>query len=577
MKTFNQSIKAVCFGMVMLNFALGSPAFALDAFLKTQVSTKTRPEPEISQVNIVRFDENVKPVATTISYEEVLNVEIILDASKTMSEMDSQGRTKLDIAKNIITTLVENLPKHTRFALRVNGGQYDNNCLDTALLVSFEKGNGAKVLEALQGIQPKGLTPLFYSIRDSIKDFQNLNGGKVVFVLSDGQESCDIGQTDTCAVTFERVDRARTGQVIHVIGINPPSEDAVRGLSCIAIRGHGDFLNTHTHTSEDFIRLAQKTGRLRYAIYQVFENLTEVKLLDAAIGDSPHILKPGVYRLEVSTIPPLSTYFTLDRLHNLTLGIVNSNGGLDTYDRAHLALGNWYYRNGQIQEAMAEYIKILKLDPRHADAYLNIAILMDEVIKDKAKAIELYRTYLELGGPRQAEVRQWIRRNLEVLQIPAPRVPQVPKPATKEEMLTRLRQETTERSGLSPEEQKAITLRATLLTNHPQIVSFRNEDLDKATIIGINVLPQTTDAEASNLAIQVGNQIQQELNKTPGIVIFRNNVQVVEARFSETEKRYITVPAGTSRSSPTSGPSPTGGQYPVSGQPPASRPAQTPR
>jgi len=569
-------LKIFCWLVMVLSFTPTSPVFAIDAFLKSEISTKLTPEPEISQVNIVRFNEKVQPVATNITYEEVLNVEIILDASQTMSELDLQGRTKMEVAKSIVTTLVENLPKHTRFALRVNGGQYANNCLDSALLVAFERGNGAKVLEKLKEVQPKGLTPLFYSLRESAKDFQNLSGGRVVFVLSDGQETCDTGFTDACAVTFERVEQARTGQIVNVIGINPVSPDASRGLECIAVRGHGNLLSTNTHTQEDIVRLAQKTGRLRYSIHQVFEDLTDIRVLDAAIGDSPHVLNPGIYRLEISTIPPLSTYFTLDRSHNLTLGVVSSDGGLDTYDRAHLALGNWHLENGRTQEALAEYSKVLKLDPRNTDAYLNIAIVTDDILKDKTRAIELYRRYLELGGSRQAEVRQWIREDLEAVQATTPKPPRAPE-VRKEEVMARLQKEATERSGLSPEEQKVLNVRAQLTSGHPQIVSFRNEDLDKASVIGINVLATVTDTEAANLAIQVGNEIQRGLGKTPGIVIFRNNSQVVEARFNEADRAYRAVSPGTPAQPPAPGQPPSGEQPPAAGQPPAGGQPSPPR
>jgi tetratricopeptide (TPR) repeat protein len=542
-----------------------SSAFAIDGFFKTQISTKTTPEAEISQANVVRLNEKIPSRATNLVYEEVLNVEIILDASKTMSEFDLQGRTKIEVARNIIATLIENLPKHTQFALRVNGGAHDNNCLDTALLIPFEKGNGSKILEKIKEVQPKGLTPLFYSIRDSIKDFENLKGGKVTFVISDGHETCDTGFTDTCAVTFDKLDQAKTGQVIHVIGINPVSQSALQGLECIAVRGHGNLLNTNLQTQGDLIRLAQKTGRLRYSIHQVFEDLTDVKLLDAAIGDSPHVLKPGIYRLEISTIPPLSTYFTIDRLHNLTLAIVNSERGLDTYDRAHLALGNSYAERGRIREAIAEYNKILKLDPRNADAFLNLAILTDDALKDKSKAIELYRTYLELGGSRQAEVRKWIRDAQAAIQAAAPKSLTPPGPG-KVETIDQLKQKATEKAGTSPEEQKVLDLRTNLQNSLPQVVSFRNSDFDKASVVGVNILSTVTDADASILATEIGNRIQQELNKTPTIVIFRNNAQVTEAKFNETEKRYTAV------LTTTAGQAPPGEQPPAGAQPPAEQP-----
>ncbi len=121
-------------------------------------------------------------------------------------------------------------------------------------------------------------------------------------------------------------------------------------------------------------------------------------------GFSRHELPAGVYKLEFLTIPPLVAYATVDQQRETTIGIVRSGLGLDLYDRAHLALGNRYYDNGQIEEAMTEYQKVLDFDSQNINAHLNMGIIYQDILNDKEQAANHYKIYLELQGPRQEEV-----------------------------------------------------------------------------------------------------------------------------------------------------------------------------
>ena len=71
-----------------------------------------------------------------------------------------------------------------------------NNCFDSELVIPFSPNNGQLVLDSLTNIQPTGLSPLTYSLRQVLSDFGEHVGAKIVFLVTDGQETCDIEPAD---------------------------------------------------------------------------------------------------------------------------------------------------------------------------------------------------------------------------------------------------------------------------------------------------------------------------------------------------------------------------------------------
>lgn len=52
--------------------------------------------------------------------------------------------------------------------------------------------------------------------------------------------------------------------------------------------------------------------------------------------------------------------------------------------------------------------KLIRLDPTYANAYLNRGIIAADVQHDRQRALECFRTYVNLDGQRSTEVRRWI-------------------------------------------------------------------------------------------------------------------------------------------------------------------------
>ena len=73
--------------------------------------------------------------------------------------------------------------------------------------------------------------------------------------------------------------------------------------------------------------------------------------------------------------------------------------------------------NHKFKLARIEYEKALKVAPNDSDTHYNLAILYDDHLNNKKKAIEHYRAYLRLRPNAQdaAKVRYWIREAQKAL------------------------------------------------------------------------------------------------------------------------------------------------------------------
>lgn len=137
----------------------------------------------------------------------VTRILFIVDASQSMKT--NWGNTsRMEGAKKILAEMVDSLGKveHLEMALRVYGHQHLhslNNCKDTRLLVGFSnrRSNPILIKSRLREIEPKGITPIAYSLEQSERDFpKGPNTRNIIILITDGEESC---KGDPCAVSRE--------------------------------------------------------------------------------------------------------------------------------------------------------------------------------------------------------------------------------------------------------------------------------------------------------------------------------------------------------------------------------------
>jgi Tfp pilus assembly protein PilF len=70
-------------------------------------------------------------------------------------------------------------------------------------------------------------------------------------------------------------------------------------------------------------------------------------------------------------------------------------------------MGVAYMEKKDYATAAEKFKKVLEMDPAYDMAVLNLGIIYDEHIVDKDQALKYYDRYIELKGPRSAEVQRW--------------------------------------------------------------------------------------------------------------------------------------------------------------------------
>ena len=129
----------------------------------------------------------------------------LLDASGSM--LGQWGpTTRIVVAKKFLSDFVDSLRvnKDLELALRVYGHQYASRyqrCDDSKLEVPFGPDNNDAILMKIRQIQPKGTTPIAYSLEQAANDFpKDKDARNIIIIITDGIESCN---GDPCKVSME--------------------------------------------------------------------------------------------------------------------------------------------------------------------------------------------------------------------------------------------------------------------------------------------------------------------------------------------------------------------------------------
>lgn len=162
---------------------------------------------------------------------------LVLDASGSMwGQVD--GTAKIQIAKDTLGTLIDELPTDARVGLMAYGHRRDKDCDDIELLVPVAPLGRDALKRAVAAVKPKGMTPIERSLRRAL-DSAPAGGdqGELTIVLvSDGKETCD---PDPCAAVAE-LKRSGVKFVAHVIGFDVGADER-RQLACIAEAAGGKY------------------------------------------------------------------------------------------------------------------------------------------------------------------------------------------------------------------------------------------------------------------------------------------------------------------------------------------------
>ena len=161
------------------------------------------------------------------------NVEIVLDGSAVMNEPIGDG-TKWDLAMRAVQeTLRLQVANSDNVAFRVFGG----SCLgeSTELVVNFRQDNKDKILDALQGIEPKGEPTLASAIVEASGDFndpERFEGvNKTIVVIAGSGDSCHPDALEFIANRLRDREDIKTSWRYIGIGVAAAEQDEIKRMA----------------------------------------------------------------------------------------------------------------------------------------------------------------------------------------------------------------------------------------------------------------------------------------------------------------------------------------------------------
>lgn len=215
-------------------------------------------------------------------------VEVILDASGSMLQRLG-GERRIEIAKATLTDLVtDTIPEGTGFALRVFGHREADSCR-TDLEIELGPLNPGAVTSTISGINAMNLarTPIGASIAHVRSDLANVDGQRVLVVLTDGEETCD----GDAASEIEALRALGWDVRVNIVGFAIDDADLQQTFESWATAGGGEYFNA---TSAD--DLGEAMTRAVATRFDVIDENGEV-VASGLTGGDPITLATGDYRV----------------------------------------------------------------------------------------------------------------------------------------------------------------------------------------------------------------------------------------------------------------------------------------
>ena len=190
--------------------------------------------------------------------EDVDGILFILDASGSMNQQ-IEGKRKIDIAKEILGPLVEDLPQEVKTGLMVYGhAGSQKGCKNIELIAPLQTNNQATIKEKLASIKAQGKTPIASALEKGAEVIKASKGDKTVVLISDGEETCG-GDPVKTAQAIKKELGVRV--VIHVIGFDVKGKGQ-KQLSSIASAGGGNYYPADSvqQLKESLVKIKQEVA-----------------------------------------------------------------------------------------------------------------------------------------------------------------------------------------------------------------------------------------------------------------------------------------------------------------------------
>lgn len=158
-------------------------------------------------------------------FKDQFNVEIILDSSGSMAGKIG-GKTKMEIAKEVISHFTSSLPEGTKVGLRVYGHKGTNSesdkkrsCESTDLVYGISPYDPKSFNQSLNELKPAGWTATALALSEAQKDLSTSSSTEstnIIYLVSDGIETCGGDP----AKAAKQIADSQIQPIINVIGFD---------------------------------------------------------------------------------------------------------------------------------------------------------------------------------------------------------------------------------------------------------------------------------------------------------------------------------------------------------------------
>ena len=223
-------------------------------------------------------------------------IEIILDTSGSMLADLGTGQTRIDVAKEVLIDLVTStIPDGAPVALRVFGSE-PGSC-ETTLASPLQPLDGDALAGQIQDLVVVNLvkTLLGFALEQVANDLADVDGPKVVILVTDGEETCE---GDPAAAIQSLIDQGIDVQV-NIVGFALDDEALKDTFREWARLGNGNYYDATN--ADELEKAIAKAASAPYRVYDADGNV----VASGTVGGSSVRLDPGTYTVVVLTDPEI--------------------------------------------------------------------------------------------------------------------------------------------------------------------------------------------------------------------------------------------------------------------------------
>lgn len=182
---------------------------------------------------------------------------IVFDGSGSMwGKMPGEKETKLVAAREAVRRGLAKIPAQSRIGLASFGHRRKADCSDTEVIRSPEPLEVERIMEPLEGLNPRGKGPLVAAMRQAAADLGKTPGPAALIVIHDDLDNCS---QDPCAAATD-IAKANPKLAVHVVSIGLSKADAQR-MACAPKTTGGRHFDVQDGTAlgaavEEALRLA---------------------------------------------------------------------------------------------------------------------------------------------------------------------------------------------------------------------------------------------------------------------------------------------------------------------------------